>query len=518
VRTVGLLILLTGTLLAAGCLTAGAGSTAPPESRPVPGAASSPSIGAEAARAAQDETSGSRRSGEMYRLRVHNRRGGLVQVSLDSGRTYWTVGRVLHPANARIIGFAAASYTSQGTVAAVAVHGIRIKTGQCGLGRGKAQMPLVFSIVPVQFASIPKGYGGHIPRSSAVITDVFAGRSIFRNLSPYVGSRVYLERNRALEALPEDYAPLEGDTFVIKVEKPADLPAWIEFENRVGGAVTAFYTDGRTRLIAKVLRPVWGIGRYDGTTFTGVGAINTNHPGVITISTAPAMPPDTKEGGPVETRGGFMIQPSAHAREQHEASPQVMVVGPAGESAPRLEGTPPLFFGGINLSFYLQSPQASYRVQVRVDDWDWQDVPQMVGKCDDAFRASGLRRRFASEGRPCTITRGVTAFRLLFPNPDPKLLAQDLALESADYTRRTTPAGAPTVKGKFTIAPRREPADGSTLTFCVDGTSVYTVNHSPYEYRWDSSTVPNGIHLIEIELAGASGRVLIERREVVVEN
>ena len=42
---------------------------------------------------------------------------------------------------------------------------------------------------------------------------------------------------------------------------------------------------------ATVARPVKGVGRYDGTSFTGVGAVNTNHAGVITISTAPIQPP-----------------------------------------------------------------------------------------------------------------------------------------------------------------------------------------------------------------------------------
>ena len=44
------------------------------------------------------------------------------------------------------------------------------------------------------------------------------------------------------------------------------------------------YPDGSAEQIASVDRPVQGTGRYDGTTFTGVGAVNTSHGGVLTVS------------------------------------------------------------------------------------------------------------------------------------------------------------------------------------------------------------------------------------------
>jgi hypothetical protein len=271
-------------------------------------------------------------------------------------------------------------------------------------------------------------------------------------------------------------------------------------------------------LIAKVLRPVWGVGRYDGTTFTGVGAINTNHGGVITISTAPVMPPDTKEGGAVETRGGFMIQPSLHAREQNETSPQVMVIGPKDRTAARLEGTPPLFEGYVNLSYYPDRPANSYHAQVRIDDSDWEDVPEIVGKADDAFRPAYLEGCFARTGKPRTITKGVTAVRLLFPEYDAKLVAQDLASETSEYTLRSISMGTQRLKGKVTLAPSRPPSGKCMVNFYVDGAPISTLNHPPYEYEWDTATVPNGFHVIEIERAPDGGSPVVERREVVVGN
>ena len=458
-------------------------------------------------------------AGEIYRIRIENRKSGLVQVSLDAGRTYWTVGRVVHPANARITGFAAASYTPRGTVAAVAVHGIRIKTGQSALGLGKAQMPLMFSVAPQQFAVIPSGYGGHIPRSSAVITDIPAGHSIFRNESAYVGSPVFVERSRRLEPLPEDYLPRQGEVFVIEVTRPGDMPSAIEFENRGGGKVTARYPNGSSRVIAKVMRAVWGVGRYDGTTFTGVGAVNTNHGGVLTISTAPAMPSDTKEGGAVETRGGFMIQPYFHVCEQNETSPQVMVIGSLDTRSPHLEGTPPLFGGCINLSWYPGSPANSYRAQARIDDGEWEDVPEIVGKADDALRPSYLGRYFTRIGKPREVTTGVTAIRLLFPVYDPKLVARDLARDSGDYTRKATANGAQPLTGEIALAPSVEPRAKCLVNFYIDGAPVYTSNKPPYEFKWDSRAFPNGFHAIEIESARESGgSPAVERREVLVGN
>jgi hypothetical protein len=436
--------------------------------------------------------------GEAYRIRIENKPGGLVQVSSDCGYTYGTVGRVKTAANARITGFGAASYAPQGTVCAVAVHGIRIKTGQSAEGVEKAQIPLIFSITPRQFADIPSGYGGHRPRSSGIITDIDAGSAIFRNLAPLVGSRVFIERNRGLSPLPEDYIPVGGETFVITVTRPDEAPSEVTFENRVGGKVTASYPDGSTKVITEVVRPVRGVGRYDGTTFTGVGAINTNHPGVITISTAPVCPPETKEGGPKETRGGFMIQPYFHACELGDASPQVMVVGPKDRSKPALEGVPPLFSGCIGLSWYPNRPGSSYRAQVRFDDGEWRDPPSVIGKVDNALEKA-------------------TAVRLLFPKHDARLTAAEIRRESEACAARSA-AGMKPVKGRLRFSPSKPPRGGCLVTLYVDGRAVSASSRYPYSCEWDSASGPNGLHSVEIECSQVSGNPSVERHLVLVRN
>ncbi len=443
---------------------------------------------------------GSTSGDELYRIRIENKPGGLVQVSTNQGLTYAAVGRVKVAANARITGFAASSYAPHGTVAATAVHGIRIKTGQSAFGVGKAQRPLMFSISPWQFAQIPNGYGGHIARSSGIVTDIDTGRAVFRGLSPYVGNPVFVERDHTLLPLPEDYIPVEGEVFVITVSRLADAPSEIDFENRAGGKVTAIYPDGSSKVIAEVDRPVRGVGRYDATTFTGVGAINTNHCGVITISTAPVCPPGTKEGGPVETRGGFMIQPYYHANEQGETSPQVMVVGPKDKAKPHIEGTPPLFFGCLGLAWYAGNAAASCRAQVKIGGGDWQDPPKVVGKADDALA-------------------GVTAVRLLLPAPDRKLIAAELAREAADAAARAARSGMKPRKGIIRFSPARPPRDACVATLYVDGRAVYVSNRYPYDCTWDSTTSPNGLHSIRVEAVLADdGSPVVETQQVLVKN
>lgn len=452
---------------------------------------------------------------EACRIRIHNDIKGLVQVSVDRGMMWSTVGRVESPANARIYGFAAASYIPHGSVAATAVHGLRIKSGQYTLGIGKAQNAMLFSIEPIEFSRIPNGFGGHRPRSSGVYTDIFAGHSIFRNESPYVGNSVYVERNHALLPLPEDYTPVEGEIFVITVTRPEKAITEVDFENKASGKVTVIYPDGSAEQIASVDRPVLGTGRYDGTTFTGVGAVNTSHGGVLTISTAPTCLPMTVEGGTLETRGGFMIQPYFHVKEQGEESPQVMVVGPKDSKRPRMEGTPPMFSGNINLSRYWGHPENSYRAQVRIDDGDWEDVPRIVGKVDNSFTAAYLESYFTTKGMPRKVTQGVTAVRLLFAKFDASLLARDLAQEVTDYSKRVTDVR--TVSGMIQLEPPPGAVD-CLINFYLDGNLGYMSSSEPSKWKWDTTKTSNGLHEIQIERVQGSVTRVIDRSTVLVKN
>ena len=257
---------------------------------------------------------------ELHRLRIVNQREGAISVSLDKGRTWKLIGRVLRPARTATEGYIAAQYAPPATVAATAVHGLRVCIG----GRDRyLRAPLVIGIEPAEYSTDAirsgkrpnKGFGGYIAGSAGIFTDIPAGTSLFRELAPYVGNPVYLETaTHRLYTIKENFLPVgEGETFVIPVLAPKNPLVSVVLENKAGGAVTATFADGSTRAITTVVKPVLGVGRFDGTAFTGVGGINTAHTGVITVSTAP-VDVSRPEGTGKEQRGGFQISPRVAQR------------------------------------------------------------------------------------------------------------------------------------------------------------------------------------------------------------
>lgn len=313
---------------------------------------------------------------ELYRIRFMNAKNGRVEVSTDGGHTFLQVGKVVYPATSDTEGFTASMYASTGTVAAVAVHGIRIKTAEItNCSKCKSR---IISLVPREFWLPPPVYGGHRPGSSGIYTDIPTGMAIFRNLAPFVGNRVFLEMKEGCLPIQDGYKPKEGDTLVIVVEIPTKYPREIIFENQPGGLVRAIY-DEESKVIARVQRPVRGIGRFDATAYTGVGRINTNHTGVLTISTAPISGITD-----IEACGGFMIQPSKHAQQAKEIA-QVMVVEPIHPDSEFLEGMAPLFSDCIGLAYDPLDELNSFTVDMKLDNSDWMSFPPLVGKVDDAL-------------------------------------------------------------------------------------------------------------------------------------
>ncbi len=358
---------------------------------------------------------------ETHRIRIRNTVGGAVEVSPDAGRSWQAVGSVTRPATALAEGFAASRWARDGTVCATAVHGLRLRVGpSMSSGRGG-----LLAIVPKEFASPPPNYGGFVPGASGIYTDIPAGTSIFRNLAPFLGNIVLREESGSVQRIGPDYRPRVGDVLVIVVARPGRMPQCITLENRSGGRVLADYGGGEVYEFARVRHPVEGVGRFDATGFTGVGCINTNHPGVVTISTAP-----DHNGKPVfddpfgETRGGFMIQPARHAESEAAGGgpvAQVMVVEPVSRRlSGGLEGTPPLFQGFLSLQFQSRDPSRSFVCQMRVDDGDWEPLVQYVGIRPGLFTSPReLERVLDQQGRGRFVRQGVTALRILFPEQWP---------------------------------------------------------------------------------------------------
>ena len=350
---------------------------------------------------------------ETHRIRITNTTGGPIEISPDEGESWLQVGSVTRPAHSLSDGYAATRWSRDGTVCATAVHGLRIRVDQWE----SSDRGAVFALVPKEFANPPPGFGGFDPGASGIYTDIRAGTSIFRGLAPFVGNQVYLAASDgSTRRLPGRYEPQIGDRIVIEVRQPTCPPVSFTFQNRDGGRATAEFVDGSEVLLGRVTRPLRGVGRFDATGYTGVGCINTNHSGVITISTAPDNNGEPLFDAPFgETRGGFMIQPSTHAQNEGWPIDQVLVVAPPTDDSPPLEGRAPLFAGFLGLAFQSRDPDASYLCTMSIDGGPWEPLPEYVGRSESLFTARGLERYYSDLGRPHNVTRGLTGLRITFP-------------------------------------------------------------------------------------------------------
>ena len=430
---------------------------------------------------------------ETHRIRLVNSVDGAIQVSDDAGKNWHLIGRVTAPATESLMGYSAAGYAKPATVAATAVHGLRIRVGDNG-----TPDPLLINILPREFAQTPKLFGGHVSGLSGVYTTIPVGTSIFRGLSPLVGNPVYLEHDMGsdLQPLPVNYIPKDGDVLEIVVLAPVNPLKEVDFDNHAGGDVRVTYADGASRILTQVVKPVVGVGRYDGCSYTGVGAINTNHDGVITISTAPVSTSPLFEGIGPERRGGFQIQPAFHnAQGDGAGAPSVLVIGSRKRpAAPEMEGRPPLFDGYFDLAWSLAEPQHSWRTEVQKNHGSWQPMPVLVGSKTLALA-------------------DVTALRLVRGAAGDKAWrdGQIRAAES-DYSQialANARAGKSLVERgtiSFTVAaPDRRTA---FISFRRDGQFAGVTNSVPYTFRWDTRTVPDGEYVIEAEAQDVNNQPL----------
>lgn len=441
----------------------------------------------------------------VFDLRVVNARGGPVQVRLADGEPWATLGRVTRPATKTRAGFGASRWSDQGSVAATAIHGLRLKVGN-------GEFPPMISLVPRQFDATPHFYGGHIPGDSGIQTDMGAGEKVFREWAPLASNPLRIETADGLLPVPPDYRPAPGDVLRISVLWPEDAPRAVLFENRAGGAVTAVGRDGKEARIGTVGQPLRGVGRFDGTSYTGVGGINTNHPGVITVSTAPIVNTERSEGAPPERRGGFEISPSLHAAEQARGMPQVLSVAPL-PGAPGWEGRYPLFRGAIGLLYDPDRPERGFTADMRVDNGAWEPFPKMVGRDDTAFTAKGLPK-YLKDGR--AVRDGVTAIRIRLPEWDEAAARARLAV-----AKKAAPPPAPEPTGVYRLArgamSLRLPAAPST-TILVDGNLRAAGNGLGAAWTWDTTREKNGRHWLVIASRHADGHTTTALHRYLVHN
>ncbi len=440
---------------------------------------------------------------EAWRIRIENYAQGPISISIDGGINWEMVGRVTAPATQNLMGYLAAGYAPISTVAATAIHGIRIRVGDTSTA-----YPPMINIVPAEFAQTPNYFGGHISGASGIYTDIPTGSSIFREFAPYVGSIVLVKSAiGTYHPIPINYSPAVNDSLMIVVKRPVNPLRELIIENKEGGDVTVTYANGDKSIVTHVAKPVLGIGRFDGCSYTGVGAINTNHTCVITVSTAPITKARELEGTGEERRGGFQIVPSYHNTQTEEAgAPQMLVIGTLKSKIPEMEGTPPIFYGYFNLAWSPDDPAHSWICQVRHGDQaTWEPMPTLIGNQPDAFQKLGI-----------------TAFRIAreADSEDAKWTGRQVAMDVLAYTgRRAQLASA----GKDMIArgterfrslddPMATPQSAAYAQFYLDGELVGITNTRPYDWDWNTRHVADGEHTLESRILDENGATLSYRR------
>ncbi|MDR1471179.1 MAG: hypothetical protein LBS75_01525 [Synergistaceae bacterium] len=333
----------------------------------------------------------SRASGEtrpLYEVSIPFEEGGVVRALLPDGREF-VLGRVVKlPERTRWPSYTASAWGSPGTVTASAVNAVHILIGvESGKGR-------TMSVIPAETIAPAAGPG------AAVVLDCKGGTSFFGAWAPPAGTPLFVRR----EGLPlrsiEDGLPERGDELILKVSE-GDIPYMVEFENRPGGRVIA-WSASRAEIAARVVRPLGGTGRFEGTLYQGPGRIRANHSGVIDISTS--------RYGSI---GGFQIIPWDHALSSPEMQgswqmTQWMIIAhPDGRSM--MGGTEPLFAGGLVpgtqageslwdiWSTYGRKPL----VIARIDGGPWESLPVASGRDDGVLKSvTHLRIYFPRSKEP----------------------------------------------------------------------------------------------------------------------
>ena len=309
---------------------------------------------------------------EIFRLEIPARVGAEVRAVRPDGSAA-VLGKVtLVPTGTKYPGYTASAWAQPGTVAATAVNALHMTVAV------EKEHGRIVSILPSE--TIAPAAGG----TASFIVDCPAGTGLFGGWAPPVGSQVRVRRaDGSLRYLSAAKMPQPDETLVISVGEDREWPYMFDFENRVGGAVTAYYTH-RREVIARVEHPVTGSGRFSGGKFQRRSALRANHCGVICVSTS--------NWGDI---GGFQIIPYEHAfsKEMKHAwdSPQWMIVRSAdGE---KLTGRSPLFSGclvpGTQAREKLWNFWSTYGrkslLLCRYGGGDWRRFDPAAGKDDRAF-------------------------------------------------------------------------------------------------------------------------------------
>ena len=335
----------------------------------------------------------------MFRIEVPMKAGASVIAKSTADDSQHVIGTVeALPVKTRWPSYTASAWGEPGSVCASAVNAVHMLVA---VEKGKGR---TLSIIPKETIAPAAGPG------ASIIVSTKAGYGLFGAWAPPVGSSVMVRRASGTEKrLSHDFMPQKGDTLVITATIPAPptpgaqevMPYIVDIENRPGGRVTA-WTESGTEAIGRVLLPVSGTGRFEGTKFQRVGAIRANHCGVIDISTS--------NYGEI---GGFQMIPWDHALSSKEMQnawnmTQWMLVGPA-DGKSKLGATFPLFKAalvsgpadGEKLWDVWSTYGRKSLIMVRRNGGPWQKMMESAGRKDTALKdVTHIRIYYPFTGEP----------------------------------------------------------------------------------------------------------------------
>lgn len=288
----------------------------------------------------------------------------------------YPVGKVhALPTTTRYPSYTASAWGVPGHVCATAVNAIHMLVS---IENNKGR---TLSIIPQETIAPAAGAG------ASIIVTSKAGYGPFGAWAPKVGTQILIQKKGSTseKILSLNTIPQEGDILILRT-KNVPLPYMAEIENHPGGRVFLWDKNGY-RVVAKVIKPVGGVGRFEGTLFQRICALRANHSGVIDISTS--------NYGDI---GGFQIIPWEHAISSKEMQAvwdltQWLVIGHQ-DGKSKLGGTYPLFkFGfttGPSSNERLWDVWSTYGrkslILFRINGGEWQRISNITGKNDKALK------------------------------------------------------------------------------------------------------------------------------------